>query len=465
MKAAPSDPDVVIVGAGLAGLTAARALEAAGTSTVVVEARDRVGGRTLNEDLGNGKIVEIGGQWAGPTQSRLLELAAELGIETFPTYVDGQNVLERNGKLTRYSGTIPRLNPLALLEIERVRRKIDRLSCTIPPDAPWDAARAAKLDATTLGAWLDQRLHLATARRMVEIAVRTVWGCDSGDISLLFALWYVRAAGGFNDLIDVEGGAQEQRFAGGSQLIAMRMAAELGDLVVLGAPVDRIEWSGDGVAVSAGTTRIEARRAIVAMAPSLCQRVEFAPQLPPARGQLAQRMPWGSYVKCIAVYDEPFWRADGLNGEGVSDAGPATTTFDNSPPDGSPGVLLAFVSGPEARALQGLSEAERRDAVLNGLARLYGPKARSPERWIELDWSREAYTGGGPVCFMPPGVLTGYGRALSEPVGPIHWAGTETSPIWSGYMEGAVRSGESAAAEVLRRRREASAPRRGSAAS
>ena len=162
-------------------------------------------------------------------------------------------------------------------------------------------------------------------------------------------------------------------------------------------------------------------------------------------------MPWGSYVKCIAIYDEPFWRADGLSGEAVSDAGPATTTFDNSPPDGSPGVMLAFASGSDARELQRLGEAERREAVLEGLARAYGPRALRPERFIEQDWARERYTGGGPVCFMGPGVQTGFGAAIREPVGSIHWAGTETAEVWSGYMDGAVRSGERAAAEVLER--------------
>jgi monoamine oxidase len=441
--------DVAVVGAGLSGLAAARALEAAGASHAVLEARERVGGRTLNEGLGDGKVVEIGGQWVGPTQDRLYELARELGIETFPTFTAGENLLELGGRLRRYSGAIPRLNPVSLLEIERVRRRLDSLAAKVPPPTPWKAPDAETLDATTLGTWLDRKLHTRTARRVVEIAARTVWGADSGHISLLYALWYVRSAGGFNPLIEVEGGAQQDRFVGGSQLIALRMAEQLGTPPLLGAPVTRIERRDPGVVVAAGDDGVAAKRAIVAMAPPLCQHVRFEPELPPARAGLGQRMPWGSYIKCIAVYDEPFWRADGLNGEGVSDIGPATTTFDNTPPDGSPGVLLAFVSGGEARALQRLDASERRERVLGGLARLFGARARSPERWIEQDWARERYTGGGPVCFMPPGVWTGHGRAVREPVGPIHWAGTETSDVWSGYMDGAVRAGERAAAEAL----------------
>jgi monoamine oxidase len=443
------EADVAVIGGGLAGLVAARELVAGGVAPVVLEARERVGGRTLNEDLGDGKVVEIGGQWLGPTQDRLAALAAELGVETYPTYIDGENLLELGGSLRRYSGTIPRLNPASLVEIEIARRRLDAVARRVPLDAPWDAPRAERLDSVTLASWLRRMLRTRSARRMVEIAVRTVWGADSSDISLLYALWYLHSGGGFDSLVDTEGGAQQDRFVGGSQLISLRLAEELGERVVLAAPARRVEQANGGVVISAGGTEVRAQRAIAAIAPPLCSRIEWEPGLPPQRAQLAQRMPWGSYVKCLAVYDEPFWRADGLSGESVSDEGPATTTFDNSPPDGSPGILLAFVSGGEARRLQRLGEAERREAVLSGLARTFGERARRPERFIEQDWAREQWTGGGPVCFMPPGVWTGFGRSIREPFGPIHWAGTETSGVWSGYMDGAVRSGERAAREVL----------------
>ena len=247
-----ADVDVVVAGGGLAGLAAARALVAGGASVQVTEARDRVGGRTLNADIGGGEVVEVGGQWVGPTQDRLYELAAELEIETFPTFTDGDNVLELNGKLSHYSGTIPRLNPLALLDIERGRRRMDRLACTIPREAPWEAPDAKKLDGTTLATWLDRKMRVGATREMVGLAAKTVWGADPSDISLLYALWYVHTAGRFNPLIDVEGGAQQDRFVGGSQLIALRMAEALADRVTLSAPVRRVAWDGEDVRVEAG---------------------------------------------------------------------------------------------------------------------------------------------------------------------------------------------------------------------
>jgi monoamine oxidase len=443
------EADVIVVGAGLAGLAAARGLLASGAEPLVLEARDRVGGRTLNEDLGEGKVVEVGGEWVGPTQDRIAELAREFEIDTFPTHTAGQNTLEFNGRVSRYEATIPKLNPAALLEIELTSRKLDRMVRRIRLDAPWTSPDASRLDGTTLATWLDRRLRTRTARRLVEVAVRTVWGADSRDLSLLYALSYIGGAGSFYALLDTDGGAQQDRFVGGSQLISLRMAESLSDRVVLSAPVRRVEHDANGITVSAGDIVARGKRVVVTAPPPACARIDWQPALPMSRAQLTQRMPGGSYLKCQAVYDEPFWRADGLSGGGVSDVGPATTTFDNSPPDGSPGILLGFASGSDARRLSRLGVSERRRAVVEGFARMYGPGARKVERYIEQDWSREPWTGGAPIFYMPPGTWTGFGEALREPIGPIHWAGSETSTEWPGYMDGAVRSGDRAAAEVL----------------
>jgi monoamine oxidase len=446
---AQREVDVIVAGAGIAGLTAARRLEGAGRAVLVLEARDRVGGRTLNLALGDGKVSEIGGQWVGPTQDRVLELIAELGLETFPTYHEGRNLLELGGKRRRYRGTIPRLSPLVLLDVELGRRKLAKLARRVPPEAPWTAPDAELLDATTVGAWLRRSLSTRRARRLFEIAVGTAFGTRPDQMSLLWMLHLVNSCGGFDAIIDTEGGAQQDRVAGGSQAISERMAAELGNAVVLSAPVERVEQNGTAVLVHAGGATTSARRAILAMPPALTTRIRFSPGLSSRRDQLARWMASGALTKCTAVYEHPFWREDGLSGAAVSDAGPVETTFDNSPPDGSPGVMLGFIPGPAATEHARKPESERRRVVLDCFARMWGEPARAATAYFEQDWAAEEWSGGGPVCHAPPGVITAYGEELRRPSGRVHWAGAETSTVWCGYMDGAVRSGDRVADEVL----------------
>jgi monoamine oxidase len=435
--------DVVIVGAGLAGLQAARTLARGGASAVVLEARDRVGGRTLNFDLGGGKVVEAGGQWVGPTQTKLLALAREVGVETFKTYNEGDNVIEWHGALRRYRGPIPRISPLVLADTLRLQRRLERLARAVPPEAPWTAPRAREHDSQTFETWLHANTRTRGTRTLFELATEAVWAAEPADLSLLHVLFYVNSAGGFDALIGTAGGAQDARFVGGSQEVSLRMARDVD--VRLEAPVHTIAWGEDFVEVEG----VRARRAIVAIPPALAARIRYDPPLPAARDQLTQRMPLGTVVKCFAVYDEPFWRRDGLTGQATSDAGPVRTTFDNSPPDGSPGILLAFLEGDWARRLIRLPEWERRGLVLDGLRRLFGSRAGTPERYLEKSWADEEWTRGCYGAAMTTGAWTAFGEYLRAPVGPIGWAGAEVATVWSGYMDGAVRSGERAAAEAL----------------
>ena len=440
---------MVVVGAGLAGLVAARQLEAAGRSVLVVEARERVGGRTVNASIGAGKVVEMGGQWVGPTQDRVLALAGELGIETFPTYHDGRNILDLRGKLRRYKGTIPRLAPHVLLDVQQARWRLLRLARKVGIDTPWNAERAGELDSQTLRSWVGRRTHTRRSRELLELAMGTVMGTGTAELSLLWMLFYLRSAGGFDTLIDVEGGAQQDRFVGGSQGISTRLAEQLGDAVVLGSPVRSIVQDRGGLVVGADGFSARAQRAIVALPPPLAARISFSPSLGGQRDQLAQRMANGALTKCVAVYAEPFWRERGLTGQAVSDWGAVSTTFDNSPADGSPGVMLGFVAGADAIRLARLAESERRHRVLDCFVRLFGPDAAKPGIYLEQAWAEEEWSRGGPVCSFSPGALSAYGEALRRPAGRVHWAGAETAVAWCGYMDGAVSSGERAAEEAL----------------
>jgi monoamine oxidase len=444
------EADVVVVGAGLAGLAAARALTKGGASVVVVEARGRVGGRVENHDIGDGKVVEVGGQWIGPTQDRLAGLARELGVETFPTHAAGENLIEYEGSVRRFRGTIPRINPAVLVDVQQAQMRLNRLARRVPLHAPWDAPNAAKLDAQTAATWMRRNIRTKSGRMLLGLGIEAVWAAQPEDMSLLHVLFYIHSAGSLERLFDTEGGAQQDRFVGGSQLVPLRMAEALGeDRIVLSAPVRRIEHGADGVTVHGEEPVARGRRAILAIAPTLAGRIAYDPPLPGYRDQLTQRMPLGTVAKCMALYAEPFWRSEGLSGEGMSDRGPVRLTFDNSPPDGSPGVLLGFLEGRHARELGRVRPEERRSAVIGCFARMFGPRAARPDDYVERLWAEEEWTRGCYGCHMPTGAWTNYGPALHAPVGPLHWAGAEYAQVWNGYMDGAVRSGEATASEVV----------------
>jgi len=451
MAEAAVSADVAVVGAGLSGLAAARALVGAGREVVVLEARDRVGGRLLNAFLGDGVQVDLGGQWVGSDHSRVQGLASDLGLGLYPQFGEGKNLLDVSGTRRLYRGTIPRLGPGVLWDIFVARRRIAKLARGVGAERPWAAERAAELDGQTFADWCDANVRTAIARELIGLAGRTIWGAGPEQLSMLHVLFYVSSAGSFDKLIDTEGGAQQDRLEGGAQALALGLAASLGERLRLSAPVRRVEQRGEALRISADGLEVEAGAAIVAVPPAIAARIEFDPPLSEARRRLAERLRPGRLNKCVALYETPFWRQQGLSGESVTDAGPVTLSFDCSPRDGSSGVMLGFVGGPEAAEMEAMPAAERRAAVLACFERLFGPDAGHPLDYAEQEWSAEEWSGGGPTSNFGPGGWSECGAALREPAGRIHWAGTETATVWSGYMEGALQAGERAAAEVAGR--------------
>lgn len=440
--------DVVVLGAGYAGLTAATVLTEAGAEVVLVEARDRVGGRVCTEALSGGSWIDHGGQWVGPTQRRLRALAARYGVATFPTHDVGQAIDLWQGTRHHYTGPLPTSDAEAISDALTAILELDLAALEVPLEAPWLAPDAAERDGQTFQSWIDREVESEGGRAQLTLACQAIWSAEPRDLSLLHVQFYLRSAGGMMSLLGVEGGAQDSRFVGGAQAPANAMAAALGDRLLLSSPVRRLEHNEDGVSVSYDAGVVEARRAIVCLPPTLAGRLTYAPALPGFRDQLTQRIPMGTVIKCHAVYDDPFWRAAGLSGRCTADTGAVRVAFDNSPPDGSTGVLMGFVEGEEGRRLGRLAPDVRRKEVLACFAAFVGDAALSPIDFHQRAWSEEEYSRGCYAGLFGPGTWTSYGEALRAPVGPLHWAGTETATVWSGYIDGAVQSGERAAFEV-----------------
>ncbi|MDQ2726028.1 MAG: FAD-dependent oxidoreductase [Actinomycetota bacterium] len=483
--------DVVVVGAGIAGLTTARLLRAEGMSVIVVEARSRVGGRTLNQDLAAngypGRVVEMGGQFAGPLpgeppvstvpgqavyrpQNKIVALARQLGIATFKTYNAGDYVNVADGIRTLYnsSSRLP-IDP-GTVDAGLAVALLNGLAKQVNPATPWSSPNAEAWDAQTVESWIRTTLVPpsdpgSVTNHLVTLAIEEVLSVEPREISLLWLLTYIANAGSLDNLINTANGAQDSRFVGGSQAISLAMAAELGEDLMLGSPVRALDQRPGGVTVSGVGFTVTGSRAVVALPPALAGRIAYTPTLAavtPAgfrRDQLTQRWPMASILKVNVIYSHPFWRDAGLAGQVTSDRGAVRATFDNTPyPDSqgadvTPGALLCFVEADEARTWSARSRTERYKQVLSDLAVYFGPQARSPlggtAGYYEALWNLEEFSGGGPTGFPTPGTLTDYGSALRAPIGLLHWAGTETATRWTGYMDGAVDSAERVAAEVV----------------
>ncbi|MGW5519733.1 flavin monoamine oxidase family protein [Nocardia africana] len=446
-----TDVDCCVIGGGFAGLTAALRLKQAGRSVAVLEARDRIGGRTFTEVRADGCWIDRGGAWIGPGQDRVRALMNEFGIGSYRQYTDGAAMMVVDGKQYRYTGTIPwTMSPWASINLGAAFAELAHLCKSIPLEAPWEAKKAEKWDRITVAQWLNRTVRSKAAHDLLETAIAGSYTSAASEVSMLFALYQMASGGGPNFMFSIRGGSQDSRPVGGMGAIYRAMADRLGDSIQLSRPVHAIEQDEAGVTVHAGRSALRAHRAIVAVPLAIAGQIRYEPMLPVDRSLLHQRVPSGSIIKTSVVYAEPFWRDDGLSGQSAAPASPATVTIDACTDTARPGVLCVITEGPTARRIGHLDATDRRTAIVGELVSRFGKKAGSPDDYIEQDWSAERYSGGGMLSHTPTGVLTQFGRALREPCGRVHWAGTESSAVMCGWVDGAVRSGERAASEVLR---------------
>ena len=445
-----AEVDFCVVGAGFAGLSAALRLTRAGRSVALLEARDRVGGRTFTETRPDGTWVDRGGAWVGPGQDRIYALMDEFGVPEYKQYNDGDAMMIVDGKKHRYGGTIPwTMSPWAVANLGLGLLAVEKMCKAVPREAPWEAKEAADWDRISLGEWLDKNTMSKSAREMLDMALAGPYTSAASEVSMLWVLLQMGSAGGPTFVISGKGGAQDARPVGGMSAIYRPMAAELGDAVHLSQPVRQITQDADGVTVSADDLTVRARRVIVAIPLAIATSIVYEPMLPVDRAFLHQRMPSGAIFKTSVIYDEPFWRADGLSGQSAAPGSLVTLTIDACTDTGDPGIMCAITEGPDARRLGRLSDAERKAAIIGELVDRFGDRARVPVEYHEQNWTTERYSGGGMISHTPTGVLTQFGYTLREPCGRVHWAGTESSAIMCGWIDGAIRSGERAAAEVM----------------
>jgi monoamine oxidase len=441
--------DVIIVGAGYSGLSAARLLKSSGKKVLVLEARDRVGGRVHTRHFDDGQYIDLGAQWIGPTQSRMFDLLKEFNIPAFKTHDEGKTILYWSGKSKTYNGLIPPLPIPALLSLNNAIKKMNRLSRTIDLSCPWKAEKASHWDSLTLQGWMDQHMMSTKAKQLFSLASQAIFAAHPAEVSMLFALFYTRSGRNFETLMNIRNGAQDERILGGADLPAKKIANILQEDIRLSIPVINIEQSSDGVTVRCKESVFRSSKVILAIPPPMLSKINFSTPISSGRKQLWQRMPMGAVWKCYAIYPEPFWRKKGLNGVVASDNGYARVVFDNSPYDASRGILMGFVLADEARTLSTLSETERKDAILASFVKYFGKEAAEPlvymdQSWVEEEWSHGCYT-----AFMGPHTMTSLGKLLRVPEGHLHFAGTETAEEWNGYMEGAIRAGEREARRIL----------------
>ena len=456
--------DVVIIGAGAAGLTAANELKKAGLSVAVLEARDRVGGRLWTDTI-EGAMLEIGGQWISPDQAALQETVAELGLDTFSRYREGDSVyVGPDGVAHRFTGEMFPVAPETEAVIAEITERLDEMVAGIDPDRPWAHEKAAEWDSVSWDAWLRSQTDDDEAVRNLAFATGSAMLTKpTHAISLLESLLMAASAGSYSNLVDADF-ILDKRVVGGLQQVPLLLAERLDGDVFVSQAVRTIEWSDAGVTVTSTPTTgvtgtaiagggagltVRARQAILALAPVLYDRISFVPALPRLQHQMHQHLSMGFVIKVHAVYETPFWREKGLSGTAFSPYELSHEAYDNTNHGDERGTLVGFVSDLHADGVFELSAEERKERILTSLSHYYGPEAMNPVVYFESDWGSEEWTRGAYAASFDLGGLSRYGKYLRENVGPLHFACSDLAGAGYQHVDGAIRMGRLVASQVI----------------
>ena len=442
--------DVLSIGAGFSGIAAGKKLHEAGKSFLILEARDRIGGRVYTKRWEDGFYLDLGGQWIGPTQDRMYELCQEFGIDYFETYDTGKNLLDLNQRIRSFSGLIPKMDIISLVNLDWLMKKMEKMAASIDPISPWSHPKAKEYDSISLEAFISQNCKTKACKKVIRLACETVFASEMNEISLLHALFYIRSGTDLNTLVSIKNGAQLHRIQGGMGSVAERMCKPFENSILFSHAVSSVKQSDDSVTVFTDHDSFKAKKLIIAIPPPLAAKINFNPILPANKRQVMDRIAMGQVGKCFMVYKKPFWRDKGFSGQVLADEhSPFQTLFDASPKDGSMGIILGFTIAERCRSYFKLSKENRQKAMEKQLVSYFGPEASNPTRYEDFTMTDEAWSRGCYAGLYPTGAWAGFQDAYRATTGHIHWAGTEAATRWFGYIEGAVLAGEKAATDIV----------------